>query len=184
VELKQPREIKACTLLPRQDGTLNGGIKTYEIYASTDGQEWGEPIAKGELSSSWGLKRVVFPKPVTAKFLKLVALSGFNTDPFVALRRIRFGAVNRGGVRPAVARRLGLAVRRQNWPARAPSGTVNWPLLIASGSPAGSPLRFTGLALAALMPSGSVTVSGPLSGRLVPTLARWSPGRRDSGRTR
>ena len=85
VELQQSSPTKACTLLPRQDAYHNGGIKAFEIYASDDGKAWGEPVAKGELPPTRDLKRITFPKPVTAKFLKLVVLSGFNADPFISL---------------------------------------------------------------------------------------------------
>jgi hypothetical protein len=64
---------------------VNGMIKAYEVYASNDGRSWGKPIATGEFTSDRELKRVVFPRPVTAKFIKLVALSGFDTQPFASI---------------------------------------------------------------------------------------------------
>jgi hypothetical protein len=85
VELGQPHTIKACTILPRQDAVANGLIKTFEVYASNDGRNWGEPVAKGEFAPDRELKRVVFPHPVAAKFLKLVALSGFDAQPFASI---------------------------------------------------------------------------------------------------
>jgi beta-galactosidase len=55
------------------------------VYASSDGKEWGEPVAKGEFAPGRELKRVAFPHPVAAKFLKLVALSGFDDQPFASI---------------------------------------------------------------------------------------------------
>ena len=40
--------IKGFTYLPRQDGSLNGCIKDYEIYVSNDNKNWGNPILKGK----------------------------------------------------------------------------------------------------------------------------------------
>jgi beta-galactosidase len=85
VEFRRTAALKGCSLLPRQGPVLNGGIKSYEIYASTDGRDWGEPIVKGEFAPGPDLKLVAFPRPVTAKFLKLVALSGLDAQPFAAL---------------------------------------------------------------------------------------------------
>ena len=72
-------------MLPRKDPVHNGWIKSYEIYASTDGRDWGEPVVKGEFAPGRDLKIMAFPRPVTAKFLKLVAPSGFDAQPFVSL---------------------------------------------------------------------------------------------------
>ena len=88
-----PEEITTPDTVETRLGTLkffdgtpdNGGIKSYEIYASTDGRDWGEPIVKGEFAPGPDLKLVAFPRPVKAKFLKLVALSGFDAQPFASL---------------------------------------------------------------------------------------------------
>jgi hypothetical protein len=85
VQLAQPHALRACTVLPRQDVEVNGMIKAYEVYASNDGRNWGKPVATGEFTADRELKRVVFPRPVTAKFVKLVALSGFDNQPFASI---------------------------------------------------------------------------------------------------
>jgi len=85
VQLKHPHTLRACTVLPRQDVEVNGMIKAFEVYASNDGRSWGRPLAKGEFPQDRELKRIFFPRPVTAKFIKLVALSGFDTQPFASI---------------------------------------------------------------------------------------------------
>ncbi len=39
--------LSAFQYLPRQDGCGNGWIKQYEFYVSTDGVNWGTPVAAG-----------------------------------------------------------------------------------------------------------------------------------------
>lgn len=85
VQLAQPHTLKSCTVLPRQDVEVNGMIKAFEVYASNDGRNWGRPLVKGEFPQDRELKRIFFPRPVTAKFIKLVALSGFDTQPFASI---------------------------------------------------------------------------------------------------
>jgi hypothetical protein len=53
----------------------DGRIKDYALYASDDGKNWGEPIAKGTFESSPNPQKIPLLKPVTTKCLKLEALS-------------------------------------------------------------------------------------------------------------
>lgn len=66
--------MKGFTLLPRQSGT-NGWVKDYEIYVSQDGKNWGEPIHKGAFAANAELKRVMFAKPVKARYIRFRALN-------------------------------------------------------------------------------------------------------------
>ena len=83
-----PKSITGFTALPRQDGNPNGWIKDYEFRVSGDGQRWTEPVAKGIFSNDAALKTVKFPAPVPAKFVKLVALSGWADGPWASLAEI------------------------------------------------------------------------------------------------
>lgn len=67
--------IKGFTYLARQDGSLNGCIKDYEIYVSTDNKTWGEPVAKGSFEKTAKLQKVMFGKPVKARYVRLRALN-------------------------------------------------------------------------------------------------------------
>ena len=67
--------IKGFTYLARQDGSLNGCIKDYEIYVSNDNKTWGEPVAKGSFDKTAKLQKVMFGKPVKARYVRLRALN-------------------------------------------------------------------------------------------------------------
>lgn len=77
------RLMKGFTLLPRQSGS-NGWIKDYEIYVSQDGKEWGQPIAKGAFGNNAELKKVMFAKPVKARYIRFRALSEQNGNDYAS----------------------------------------------------------------------------------------------------
>ncbi len=68
------KTMKGFTYMPRQDSP-NGNVKDYEIHVSQDGKEWGEPIAKGQFANNNETKRVMFGKPVQARYIRFTALS-------------------------------------------------------------------------------------------------------------
>jgi hypothetical protein len=88
VELESPATFVGITALPRQDGNRNGWIKGYEVYVSTDGTRWGDPVAKGEFPANDALKRVPFAAPVDARYLKLRALNGHAAGPWASLAEL------------------------------------------------------------------------------------------------
>ena len=85
IEFNAPKRLAGFTALPRQDGNHNGWIKDFAFYASNDGVNWGEPVAKGIFAEDEKLKTVKFAAPVTARFVKLVALSGYADGPWSSL---------------------------------------------------------------------------------------------------
>ncbi len=85
LELDSPEEFAGFTVLPRQDGNHNGWIKDYALYLSQDGSNWGKPVAAGTFPANDQLQTVKFASPVTAKFVKLVALSGYAGGPWASL---------------------------------------------------------------------------------------------------
>jgi len=80
IELPKPVKITGITCLPRQDGPQNGWIKDYAVHISTDGKDWGQPVAKGAFKRDANLHTVKFEKPVQTRFLKFVALDGFDAS--------------------------------------------------------------------------------------------------------
>lgn len=68
------KTIKGFTYLPRQDSS-NGNVKDYTIHVSQDGKEWGEPILKGTFARDLKEKKVMFEKPVKARYIRFTALS-------------------------------------------------------------------------------------------------------------
>jgi hypothetical protein len=84
ISLPQSEQITGFTLLPRQDGNVNGTIKDCEVYVSRNGDVWGEPVWKGRLSPGSSLKSVTFDQPVAARFVRVVALSGHANGPWAS----------------------------------------------------------------------------------------------------
>lgn len=87
IALSQATAIKGFTYLPRQDESENGTIKDYEFYVSTDGKNFGEPVAKGSFENTKDKKTVTFA-PVTCQFIKLRALSEVNGGAWTSAAEI------------------------------------------------------------------------------------------------
>jgi hypothetical protein len=73
--------------LPRQD-MYRGLIKDYEIYVSSDRETWGEPMLKGMFEESQDWIEVRFDKPVTGRYLRLKALTGYHDLKYVCIAEI------------------------------------------------------------------------------------------------
>jgi hypothetical protein len=84
VEFREPITIHGFTLLPRQDGNNNGTISGYQFYGSSDGLEWGRPVAQGTLAADKSLKCVQFA-PITARFFRLVATAAVDARPYASI---------------------------------------------------------------------------------------------------
>lgn len=85
IQFPRPVPLQGVVLLNRQnDRDHLGDIRGYRLDAGEDGSTWRE-IARGELASTWNPQRVAFSAPITARFLKLTALSGFGADATAAL---------------------------------------------------------------------------------------------------
>lgn len=65
--------MKGFEYLPRTDGT-NGWVKDYEIEVSNDGKTW-QPVHKGTFANDSKAKRVMFAKPVKARYIRFRALN-------------------------------------------------------------------------------------------------------------
>ena len=88
VHFPQPVAMNGLVLMPRQNHREHqGDIRDYTIQASDDGNQWRE-IARGELASTFDPQSIYFPEIVTAKHLKLTALSGFGNDLSAALAEL------------------------------------------------------------------------------------------------
>ena len=75
--------MKGFTYQPRQSGA-NGNVKEYAVYVSQDGKTWGDPVAKGTFDNSAKPKRVMFSKPVKARYIRFEALSEQNGQDFAS----------------------------------------------------------------------------------------------------
>lgn len=74
LDVGEVKRLTGITYYPRQDNS-NGNVKDYALYVSIDGKNWGEAICKGNFENTQNEKRVLFPSPVKARFVRFMALS-------------------------------------------------------------------------------------------------------------
>jgi len=87
IELEGQTEIKGLTYLPRQDMS-NGWIAEYEVYVSTDGKNWGDSIANGKFQKGRDKKKITLGRIQKAKFIRFVAVSGFDGQIFASVAEL------------------------------------------------------------------------------------------------
>ncbi|MCM3872765.1 MAG: discoidin domain-containing protein, partial [Pyrinomonadaceae bacterium] len=80
--------MSGVVLMPRQNHREHeGDIRAYVVQVSDDGNEWRD-VVRGELLSTFAPQRIEFPRTVTARYLKLISLSGFGPDKTTALSEL------------------------------------------------------------------------------------------------
>lgn len=87
IRFPKPIAIRGVKFLPRQD-MCNGRVKDYELYVSSDGKAWGEPVKKGCFANSGETQTVDFAQSVVGRFLKFVAISSFEKKPYASMAEI------------------------------------------------------------------------------------------------
>ncbi len=87
IDLGRAVTLKGITYLPRQN-MANGRIAQGEIYCSTEPNSWPAPAAKVKWPDTDQLQTVTFKQPVTARYLKLVARSEVNGNPFASIAEL------------------------------------------------------------------------------------------------
>jgi lysophospholipase L1-like esterase len=86
INLGSVYDISGFRYLPRQDG-INGRIGQYAFYVSTDGTDWGSPVATGTFSND-DLEQENNFLPVLGQFIRLEALSEANGGPWTSAAEI------------------------------------------------------------------------------------------------
>lgn len=84
IDLQKSVEFKGFRYVPRQD-VHNGWAREYAFYVSEDGQQWGEPVAKGTFPRDEREKQVMFNQPRKARYVRFVAVSGHDGKPYATL---------------------------------------------------------------------------------------------------
>ncbi|KAF4332042.1 galactose oxidase [Fusarium beomiforme] len=85
IDMKQTQYVSGLQITPPQDSNVRNWIGRHEVYLSSDGTNWGSPVAIG---TYWGDK---YPKITNfetrpARYLRFVALSNVETDyPWIAI---------------------------------------------------------------------------------------------------
>ncbi|WP_430748758.1 M6 family metalloprotease domain-containing protein [Bacillus cereus] len=93
IDLGATYNLSKFSYLPRQDGQINGTIKDYEFYVSSDGVNWGTAVSIGAFANNANLKEVSFANK-TGRYIKLRALSEVNNNPWTSAAEINvFGVV-------------------------------------------------------------------------------------------
>ena len=88
ITLNAPVTMRGVVLMSRQNNREHeGDIRGYALQVSDDGNDWRE-VARGELPSTFAPQQVDFSSTVTARYLKLISLSGFGTDKRTALAEL------------------------------------------------------------------------------------------------
>ena len=82
-------QVDGFRYLPRQDGNPNGTIAGYQFYVSDDGTTWGTAVAAGTLAANTTEKTVRFTAK-TGRFVRLVALSEINGQPYTSAAELNF----------------------------------------------------------------------------------------------
>ena len=67
----------------------NGRIKAYRLYASETEDEWGEPVAEGNLADNGDWQTIDFEQSTTARYLRLVADSERENNTWASLAEIK-----------------------------------------------------------------------------------------------
>ena len=98
IDMQGPHVVSGLSYMPRQDSSLNGTIGEYAIYVSSDGTNWGSPVATGTWTDDHTTKDAAFPA-VSARFVRLTALTeAGNRGPWTSAAEI-----NIHGQAPSVA---------------------------------------------------------------------------------
>jgi beta-galactosidase len=83
-DCNEVKTLKGFAYLPRQDGSPNGNIKGYKVQVSQDGKTWSETVCEGEFENNAKEKKILFPKPIKARYLRFTALSSQNGADFAS----------------------------------------------------------------------------------------------------
>ena len=87
IEFAKPAPLKGISCLPRQDYPT-GRIKDYIVQVSDDNKTWREVTSGAFDDTNSKAQQALFPAPVTVRYLKLTALSGFGKGTFISLAEL------------------------------------------------------------------------------------------------
>jgi len=88
INLGSSANLNGFVYVPRQDGSPNGRIGQYEFYVSTDGVNWGSPVATGTFANDATNKQVSFTSK-TGQYVRLRALSEVNGNPWTSMAELQ-----------------------------------------------------------------------------------------------
>jgi hypothetical protein len=87
IDMGATYDLTEFAYLPRQDANENGVVGRYELYLSTDPNNWGTAIKTGTFASDFSEKLVTFPS-TTARYLRFRALSEIQGKEFTSVAEL------------------------------------------------------------------------------------------------
>lgn len=85
LEFPKAVSFSGLTIMPRQNHRDHeGDIREYSIQTSDDGANWKD-LKRGALVSTFDPQKIDFGQNVSAKFVKIISLSGFGADKTTAI---------------------------------------------------------------------------------------------------
>ncbi|KAJ4247483.1 hypothetical protein NW762_013159 [Fusarium torreyae] len=87
IDMKTIQNVNGLSVLPRQDGSDHGWIARHNVFLSTDGKNWGNPVAFGNWYADNTEKYSNF-ETRRARFVRLVAITGANGQPWTSIAEI------------------------------------------------------------------------------------------------
>ena len=88
IDLGTSANLNGFVYVPRQDSFTDGWIGQYEFYVSTDGMNWGSPVAAGTFPNDRTNKQVSFT-PTTGQYVRLRALTEVNGEPYTTMAELQ-----------------------------------------------------------------------------------------------
>jgi len=89
IDIDLGRTVRIQSVVYKQRTDMdNGRIKGYELYVSADGKDWGQPVVKGSFKNRNGRQFITPTQPVSARFIRLRALSSHNGQAFAAVAEL------------------------------------------------------------------------------------------------
>ena len=89
VDLGLNYELYNFTYLTRQEGE-NGRISEYELYITSDLDDWGTAINSGTFENTGAPQTLDFDTPIIGRYFRLVALSEINDGPWASAAEFSF----------------------------------------------------------------------------------------------
>ena len=87
VRLGKETQIRGLLCHGRQNG-VNGRVKNCLVEVSSDGEKW-QAVASATLADTPNGQRIIFPRPVKARFYRFTALDNHRGDDFASMAEIK-----------------------------------------------------------------------------------------------
>ncbi len=87
IDMNAPLTIKGVLITPRADGS-NGRLRDFDLYLSSDGQNFGAPVLGGRARDENTVQTLELKAPQTARFLRLVWKNEYSGQDLATLGEI------------------------------------------------------------------------------------------------